>query len=122
MNVQSCLAIAVLALVGLGGCGGTSQPLDQPVKATGKVVGGDGKPVGDVTLQLQPLESGFLKTVDVGADGTFSVETQPGKYAYYFAPKSGAKVAPASVSKYTEANMERTVVVAAGQPIEIKLP
>ncbi len=55
------------------------------------------------------------------ADGTFTVETQPGKYAYFFSPKEGTKTLPAPAASYAQATMERTVQVASGQPLAIDL-
>ncbi len=112
-----------LALMGLclTGCGPSAAPLGAPVKTTGKVVDSAGKPVGNVTLNLQPLESGYTKLIDLKADGTFEVETQSGKYAYFFTPKSGTKQVPPQVTKYAEASMDRTVQVAANTPIDIQL-
>ncbi len=100
-----------------------SEPaqLDEPVGVTGKVVSSDGKPVGEVVVNLQPLENGYLKAVDVDKQGAFKVETHPGKYAYFFSPAKG-KAVPAQAASLTEANMERTVTVASGQELVITLP
>ena len=105
------------------GCGGIHPPpIDQAVTVKGQVAANNGKPITNVALNLQPLESGHLRTVDVKPDGTFTVETQPGKYAYYFTPKAGAKTVPPQVSKARQASMERVVVVAPGQNVDITLP
>ena len=97
-------------------------PLAGPISVTGKVVANDGKPVGGVSVNLQPLENGYMKTVEVKPDGTFSVETQAGKYAYFFSAKAGTKAVPPQVAKLGEASMERTVKVASGQELVINLP
>lgn len=112
----------IVGLVITIGCGMNPPPLAGPVSVTGKVVAGDGKPVGGVAVNLQPLENGYMKTVDVKPDGTFAVETQPGKYAYFFTPKSGTKAVPLQFAKLAEANLERTVNVASGQELVISLP
>jgi hypothetical protein len=80
-----------------------------------------GKPVGNVVLNLQPLENGYSKIIPVAADGTFTVETQPGKYAYFFTPKEGTKTVPPEAAKYAQASMERTVQVAASSSLDIDL-
>ncbi len=115
-RVLFCMFLCMLTL----GCGQGASPVDQPVSVEGKVES-QGKPVGGVTLILQPLDAGYVQNVDVSADGTFKVNTQAGKYAYYFSPAKSAKSVPPAAQKYVEASMERTVVVASGQPIVINL-
>jgi hypothetical protein len=115
----------ILIIIGLlmtAGCGMNPPPLAGPVSVTGKVVTNDGKAVGGVAVNLQPLENGYLKTIDVKPDGTFTVETHAGKYAYFFTPKTGTKAVPPQVANLVEANLERTVIVASGQEIVINLP
>ena len=112
----------VIGLLMTVGCGMSPPPLAGPVSVTGKVVASDGKPVGGVSVNLQPLENGYMKTVDVKPDGTFEVETHTGKYAYFFTPKSGTKAVPPQFAKLKEANLERTVSVASGQELVINLP
>ena len=114
-----------ILLIGLSmtlGCGMNPPPLAGPINVTGKVVTSDGKPVGGVSVNLQPLENGYMKTVDVKPDGTFTVETQAGKYAYFFTPKAGTKAVPPQVANLGEASMERTVNVATGKELVINLP
>ena len=114
--------VLVFGLLMTLGCGMNPPPLAGPVSVTGKIVASNGKPIGGVAVNLHPLENGYLKTVDVKPDGTFTVETQAGKYAYYFTPKTGTKAVPAQVAKLAEASMERTVNVASGQELVISLP
>jgi hypothetical protein len=118
--MRSCTI--VIGLLMTVGCGMNPPPLAGPVSVNGKVVTSDGKPVGGVAVNLHPLENGYLKTVDVKPDGTFTVETQAGKYAYYFTPKVGTKAMPPQVANLAEANMERTVNVSSGQELVINLP
>lgn len=113
--------ILLLGLLVLAGCGMSPPQLEGPVSVNGKVVSSDGKAIGGVTLNLQPLEQGYMKTIDVGADGTFKVETHSGKYAYYFTPKSGTKAVPAQLASLVEANLDRTVSVANGQELLITI-
>lgn len=118
--MRRCLIVGCIAMV--VGCGMNPPPLAGPVNVSGKIVGSDGKPVSGVAVNLQPLENGYLKTVEVKLDGSFAVETQAGKYAYYFTPKSGSKAVPPQVAPLIEPNMDRTVVVAAGKDLVISLP
>ena len=93
-----------------------------PVSVTGKVVGSDGKPIGGMMLNLQPLEQGYQRVVEVKPEGSFSVETETGKYAYFFTPKSGAKAVPTPVANLVEASLDRSVTVASGQELVITIP
>ncbi|MCC6511615.1 MAG: carboxypeptidase regulatory-like domain-containing protein [Pirellulaceae bacterium] len=114
--------IAVCLLFSSIGCGSAPAPMGESVSVSGKVSDAAGKPVGDVVINFQPLENGFMRTIPVKADGSFSVETQPGKYAYFFTPKTGSKAVPPAASKYAEASLDRTVDINPGQPLDIKLP
>jgi len=115
--------VGLLLLVVATGCGSMNPPANsEPVKISGQVLGADGKPIGDVTLNLQPLETGFARTIDVASTGSFSVETEPGKYAYFFSPKAKAKTAPPQVADYLQASLDRTVTVVAGQELKVQLP
>lgn len=117
---RKLLMLGLLAATFVG-CGPSqATPVGAAVSVTGSVTA-SGKPVGNVTLKLQPLEQGYEKFIPIGADGKFTVETQPGKYAYSFAPKEGTKTVPAPAAGYVQASMERTVQVAAGQPLTIDL-
>lgn len=117
----SRLLFAWVLLAGAG-CGVRPGAVDAPVSVSGKVIRADGKPVGNVTLNLQPLENGYMKEIAVDPDGSFSVETTPGKYAYFVTPKRGAKAAPSQLAAYSAPSLERTVVVASDQSVEIELP
>ena len=107
-------------LMTLAGCGSNAPAnIDEPIKVTGTVLSKAGVPVGDVALNLQPLETGYARTIEVRRDGTFVVETQPGPYAYFFSPKPGAKRIPSSLANYLQASLERTVVVADNTVVKI---
>lgn len=115
--------LACVAIIGLAGCGGYNPPaIDIPVTVKGRLISNDiNSKLDNVSLNLQPLENGYMKTIDVGSDGTFTVETQPGKYAYFLTPKAAKKPASKIVSQLSEPSMERTLVVASGNEIEIKI-
>ncbi len=121
-NLILTVGMFVSGLALVAGCGMNPAPISGPVSATGKVLASDGKAVGGVTLNLQPLEEGYSKAIEVQADGSFTVETQAGKYAYFFTPKTGVKAVPPQVASLVEANLERTVSVSSGQEIVINLP
>ncbi len=119
--MQRC--VMLLGLLTTLGCGGMNPPqLAGPVNVNGKVVTSQGKTVGGFVVNLQPLEEGYEKKVEVKSDGTFTVETHAGKYAYYFTPKSGTGKVPPEVASLAEANLERTVSVASGEELIINLP
>lgn len=106
------------------GCSGNVAVRSESGKVTGKLVSGDGQKVGNVGLTLQPLDNGFVTTMQVAEDGSFEGEIIPGKYAF-FVGKSGAKNADQALKKvdpkFYEANMTRTVVVQPGQELNIEL-
>jgi len=104
------------------GCGVNPPAVETPVSVNGKITAPGGKPVGNVTLNLQPLENGYSKEVPVKPDGSFTVEATPGKYAYYFTPKRGAKATPSDLAGYVAPSLERTIVVASEQAVDITLP
>lgn len=108
----------VLLLVGLvvAGCSNNVPQMSAPVAVTGKVMSG-GAPVGGCVLMLQPLEDGHPAPCQLGADGTFQANLVPGKYAYFVQKGSDANAMDLSKlnAKYLEADLGRTVTVAAGQ-------
>lgn len=120
MDSKTLGALCMLMSLAVG-CGPSQAPMmGADVSASGSVTAG-GKPVGNVVLKLQPLEQGYEKIIPVSADGKFNVQTQPGKYAYYFTPKEGTKALPSAAANYAQASMERTVVVADGKSLDIDL-
>ena len=117
------MALAALSCVACTGCGGIQPPiLEQAVTVKGRVAARDGQPISNVALNLQPLETGHAKIVAVRADGAFTIETQPGKYAYYFTPREGEKSIPPQIASVRQASMERTITIADGSDIDIRLP
>lgn len=110
--------VSLLLLVfAITGCGYRAEMLKGPTEVAGKVTKG-GQPFGNVTLMLQPLETGHPAPLEVKADGTFKGTLVPGKYAYYLAPSNDpaqAGVLNGVDSGLKEANMQRTVTVAEGQ-------
>lgn len=116
----TCLGVLLASLV--VGCGGPGQ-LEAPVAFTGRVMDASGKPVKDIAVELQPLENGHPATLQVNADGSFSGEAVPGKYAYKLVPGAKARTAPKGIAtELLETSMERTYQVGSSTPLEIKLP
>lgn len=121
MSMLRLFLVLGLLLTSSAGCGPSqATPVGAAVNVSGTVTA-SGKPVGNVVLNLQPMENGYSKIIPVGADGTFTVETQPGKYAYFFTPKEGTKTVPPAAANFVQASMERTVQVASGAALNIDL-
>jgi hypothetical protein len=98
------------------GCQYKVAIMNEPVSVSGKLTKG-GQPIGNVTLMLQPLETGHMVPMAVGSDGAFKGTVVPGKYAYYLAPSdSGDTSALIGIdASLQEAKMTRTVTVQPGQ-------
>src|SRR5262245_29709212 len=68
-------------VLGPVGCGGPDMRSD-PTPVSGQVSFSDGRPVSNLKLSLQPLDQGHPIALDLGADGRFSGNLIPGRYAY----------------------------------------
>ena len=116
--------ICLLMFSIVAGCSGNPGIRSESGKVAGKLASGDGKKIGNVGLTLQPLDNGFVTTLQVAEDGSFEGEMIPGKYAFFIG-KSAAKNAEQSLKKvdpkFYEANLTRTVVVQPGQELRIEL-
>ena len=114
--------LLALACVSIG-CQSKVALLNTPVDVVGKLTKA-GKPVGNLTLTLQPLETGHMVPMKVGGDGSFKGNIVPGKYAYFIsANEDGGESALQGLdASLKEANMQRTVTVKADQPsLEVTL-
>jgi len=109
------LLLLALTCVSIG-CQSNVPLMNTPVDVVGKLTKA-GKPVGNLTLTLQPLETGHMVPMKVGADGSFKGNIVPGKYAYFIsANEDGGESALQGLDgSLKEANMQRTVTVQAGQ-------
>jgi hypothetical protein len=119
------MRIILLLLLGLTfGCSTNPGLRTEPGVVEGKLESSDGKVVGNVGLTFQPLDNGFVTTLQVAEDGSFKGDLVPGKYAYYVG-KSSSKNADQSLkkvdSKFQEADMSRTVVIEASKPVSLVL-
>jgi hypothetical protein len=119
--------LAALA-VALAGCGGDPPRMADRVKVHGTVTLADGKPIRDVMLTLQPTQTGHLAGFKVGADGRFSGEAIPGKYAFSLQPREGADRTKSLAAlkqvpeKYRAPQLDHQVTIpSGGGAVEIKL-
>ena len=115
MNSRRFFLLVAIALL-FAGCQYKVPLMNTPVDVTGKLTKG-GQPLGNVTLMLQPLETGHMVPLAVGSDGAFKGTIVPGKYAYYLTAgdNGDASVLNGIDASLKEANMQRTVTVQAGQ-------
>lgn len=115
MYTKNGLLLAFL-LISFIGCQYKVPLMNTPVDVSGKLTK-SGKAIGNVTLMLQPLETGHMVPMAVGSDGSFKGTIVPGKYAFYVAASDGGD--PSSLSgidaALKEASMDRTVIVQPGQ-------
>lgn len=90
--------------------------LSESVNVSGKLTK-SGRPLGNVTLMLQPLEKGHPAPLKVSVDGSFKGSVVPGKYAYFLMPldEANAAVLNGIDASLKEANMQRTITVQPGQ-------
>lgn len=114
------ISLTGVMVIGLAGCGGGPGRVADPVPVKGQVTLASGQPLKDVMLTLQPLDAGHMAGLKVGADGRFTGEVVPGKYAFFFGPQESKgpaeqqkfEVALQAVpEKYKAANMDHTVTV-----------
>lgn len=115
MNQRRSFFVLILICLFIG-CQYKVAIMDEPVSVSGKLTK-DGKPLGNVTLMLQPVETGHMVPMAVGSDGAFKGTVVPGKYAYYLAPSDGgdASALNAIDASLQEAKMTRTITVQPGQ-------
>jgi len=124
MKFSTTLFVAVGTLAAFGCGDGVGKVRPEPTKFNGTVLGSDGKPVGNVSLQFVPqFDGGAQAAAKVGPDGKFAVELNPGKFSYFFEPMRGKEAFHAKTIplKYQAAEKEHVVDVIAGQDIAIKL-
>jgi len=109
------LVIVLFVGVSLIGCQYKVPLMNTPVDVSGKLTKG-GQALGNVTLMLQPLETGHPVPLAVGNDGSFKGTIIPGKYAYFLVAKEDGSSNLNGVDKsLMEANMTRTVKIEPGQ-------
>ncbi|MFN6399790.1 MAG: hypothetical protein ACK449_07825 [Planctomycetota bacterium] len=115
MNQRRSFFVMILICL-FTGCQYKVAIMGEPVSVSGKLTK-DGKPLGNVTLMLQPVETGHMVPMAVGSDGAFKGTVVPGKYAYYLAASDGgdASALNALDASLQEAKMTRTVTVQPGQ-------
>ena len=106
------------------GCGTSATPMAVPTAIKGKLELSSGKPAGGLVLNLYPLEGQHPRVLEIEEDGTFKGEAISGKYTY-FVSKGSAKNSEQTLKlvnpKLYEADGTRTIVLKAGEDINIKL-
>lgn len=115
--------LATLLLVGLIGCGAEVKLKGAPVSVSGKVSQG-GKPLGGIVMVFQPLGDGHVRELPIQKDGSFQGQLVSGEYAYFVAKPvmaAGVQAVRQVAPKYMEADLARTITVAADQPLAIAL-
>lgn len=124
--VMAAIASAGVVLASFAGCSSSSSkvlPAATPVSGT--LTRADGKPLGNVTLMLQPLSTGHMTSFDVGADGTFRGEAVAGPYAWFVTKSSNAADADAALENvpedFRQGKLERKVNVGAS-PLALSVP
>lgn len=117
----------ILALVlPLASCTTKVQMMTSEVPVQGKLTLANGSALGDVVVQIQPLEVGHGKKFKVDAEGNFKGETVPGKYVYYIVPIDDEKAQQDSnyqqvPEAFRDSDMNRTIVIQDGSPLNIVL-
>ncbi len=119
------LNASVLAVLAAGAIGCSDPPVlkDAPVSVSGKLLQG-GKPVGNVVVAFHPLDHGHLRSLTVGADGTFQGELIGGNYSYYVenSPTPSSAAALKKIDrKYYEPDLGRNVSVEFGKELVLAL-
>lgn len=117
---RTTLLGAMLVLV-LVGCHAPVEIIPDPVEVSGKVVYTDGKPVKNVTLELQPTGVGLPTTMKVGPDGSAKGKLVPGQYVYFFSAPKGATALASIPTKYHAANKEHQSTFSSSGEFEIRI-
>lgn len=113
-------SILVFSVLVLSGCGETDPGTNPAPKLTTFSVTMSGQPVDDVRLNLQPIAAGLPAVVEI-KEGRGEFDVTPGEYTYFVsAGKSDASFSKVP-EKYREGAMDRTVKVAGGEQLELKL-
>lgn len=117
--------LTLLVVIGFTGCGVRVTPVADFVPIKGKVMAATG-PVTEANIVLQPTKTGYMKTVPLKEDGSFSVDLIPGEYAYYFSPTNEQEPEALEAfqkipAKFQQGDLKRTVTVQPGVDLDLKL-
>ena len=118
---RKLIPLVALALFGCGGANPGKNP--DPVAVSGQVAFAGGKPVTDVTLNLQPTGAGGQAAIPV-KQGAFKGDVIPGKYTYFFTegPRGSSPAAYQAIpEKYRAGALDRQVEVKAGTTLTLTL-
>jgi hypothetical protein len=117
------MSFFLAGLLGLTGCGYMVEMRSEPADVQGTVMF-NGKPVQNVTLNLQPTGNTLPTSMQVGADGKAKGKVIPGTYVFYFsAPEkaSGASTFKTIPAKYREPHAEHSVSISGSTDFEIQV-
>jgi hypothetical protein len=114
----------ILGISLLCGCSGGPELLGEPVEVNGTVKRSSGEKVGDVSIKLEPLDTGFPSVLEVVDSNRVSGKAVPGKYSYFVIANS-SKNSSKSLATYPESmlagSMTRVVTIAPGKEIDVVL-
>ena len=121
--MQRVLALVLMGLTGIVGCGGYSNPgkVADPVDVSGTVTF-KGQPLNDVTLNLQPAGAGHPVVATV-TDGKFKAHVTPGEYIYFFTEGSSPAILETLPKDYRSPNdlREPLVVDSSTSSLDLKV-
>lgn len=116
--MRKLLTLCCLMVIGCGGVNPGTNP--GPVDFSGKVTR-NGKPVSEVTFNLQPTGHGSLPAVLPVKNGEIKGKVNPGRYTFFFSDGPNPAAIAAIPEKYREGTLERQIEVAEGTPLTITL-
>jgi hypothetical protein len=111
------------ALVGAAlstGCGGPSVTTNPaPVEVTFQVSRA-GRPVNDLSLNLQPIASG-TESSGVITKGTATLSVTPGTYTYYVSQGKSEATYEDVPEPFRSGSMDRSLVIDTAKTVDLKL-
>jgi len=116
MRKLTVLIVSALALV--VGCNSVDPGKSADMVDVSGTVSRGGKPVTDVTLNLQPTAKGSTQAALPVKNGQFKGKVTPGKYTYFLSQASNASAFKAVPEKYREGSLERQIVIKGAGPVE----
>jgi hypothetical protein len=111
--------LLIVLVTSLMGCGVSVTPNAEPVDVTVEVTS-RGKPVDDVTFNLQPIEDGLQASVEV-ADGSFSAKVTPGRYTYFVSQGKSEATLKQIPEQFLRGSLDRSVEIRESTSLEVAL-
>jgi hypothetical protein len=117
--MRKLVPLLALALVG---CGVNPGKTPDPVEINGRVTMA-GKPVGDLTLNLQPTGTEGTQATIPLKNGEFRRQVTPGRYTFYLSegPKTAAAAFRAIPEKFRAGSMDRQIDIGQQPTVEFTL-